>query len=145
MRIKQTFTVVVGLLLIALLLSACGGTSSESPNSFTVAATEDFTYSPDTISVTAGQEITLTFNNEGSVEHSLNILNSDEELEHVLEEAHEEEELHEELALEIHEIEPGASETKTFTAPTEAGDYIFFCSLPGHADEGLVGTLTVTP
>jgi uncharacterized cupredoxin-like copper-binding protein len=146
MRIKQTFTAVVGLLLIALLLSACSGdSSSESPNSFTVAATEDFTYSPDTISVAAGQEVTLTFNNEGSVEHSLNILNSEEELEHVLEEAHEEEELHEELALEIHEIEPGASETKTFTAPAEAGDYIFFCSLPGHAEEGLVGTLTVTP
>lgn len=140
----KTLLIITLLLLAGLLLAACAG-GSESQNTFTIAATDDFTYAPDNLTVKAGQEVMVTFNNEGSVAHSFNILRGDEELEHVLEEAHEEEELHEELLLEIHEIGPGASETKTFTAPTEPGDYTFFCSLPGHAKEGLVGTLTVTP
>jgi len=140
----KTLLTINALLLVGLLLAACGG-GSDSQNTFTITATDDFTYAPDRLTVKAGQEVTLTFNNEGPVEHSFNILKGDEELEHALEAAHEEEELHEELLLEIHETEPGASETKTFTTPTEPGDYTFFCSLPGHADEGLVGILTVTP
>ncbi len=145
MRSKHIFSSIIGLLLIALLLSACSGSSSDAPNTFTINATEDFNYSPDTITVKKGQEITLTFNNEGSVDHSLNILNSEEELEHILEGAHEEEELHKELLIEFHEIGPGETATETFTVDLDPGDYIFFCSLPGHAEAGLVGTLTVTP
>ena len=144
MRSKHILSSIIGLLLIALLLSACGGSSNDAPNTFTINATEDFNYSPDTITVKKGQEVTLTFNNEGSVDHSLNILNSDEDLEHVLEGAHEEEELHKELLIEFHEIAAGETTTETFIVDIEPGEYAFFCSLPGHADAGLVGTLTVT-
>jgi len=143
MRLKHIFSLIIGLLLVALFLSACGGSSSEPQDTFTITATEDFTYSPDAVIVRAGEEVTLTFKNEGSVDHSLNILNTDEELEHVLEGAHEEEELHEELLIEFHEIAAGETTTETFIVDLEPGDYTFFCSLPGHGDAGLVGTLTV--
>jgi uncharacterized cupredoxin-like copper-binding protein len=72
----------------------------------------------------------------------LAILKLGVDLEHAAEE--DEEELHEELLLEIHEIAPGESTTETFTAPSEPGDYAFLCVVPGHAEAGMVGTLTVS-
>jgi uncharacterized cupredoxin-like copper-binding protein len=40
-------------------------------------------------------------------------------------------------------VNAGATATVTFT-PTAAGTYYFYCNLPGHADLGMVGRLTVT-
>jgi plastocyanin len=34
--------------------------------------------------------------------------------------------------------------TKTLTLKLTAGDYTFYCSVPGHRAAGMVGTLTVT-
>jgi plastocyanin len=33
--------------------------------------------------------------------------------------------------------------TRTTTAELEAGEYVFYCSVPGHRDAGMEGTLTV--
>jgi uncharacterized cupredoxin-like copper-binding protein len=128
-----------------LLLAACGGTAQEGAEEFSISIKDEFQYEPALISVPAGQELVITFENTGSVDHSFNILKTDSDLEHVLEQAHDEEQLHEELMLEIHELPPGASETVTFNAPTEPGDYAYFCSVPGHAQAGQIGTLRVTP
>ena len=46
-------------------------------------------------------------------------------------------------ALGIHvTLNPGESATETINAP--AGDYEYYCSIPGHKDAGMVGTLTVS-
>src|SRR5690625_6378699 len=37
----------------------------------------------------------------------------------------------------------GESDTITFTAPEEAGEHTFLCSLPGHYAGGMIGTLVV--
>jgi plastocyanin len=34
--------------------------------------------------------------------------------------------------------------TSTVTATLEAGEYTFYCSVPGHEAGGMTGTLTVT-
>lgn len=39
--------------------------------------------------------------------------------------------------------EPGEAASGGFTA-SEAGEYTFYCSVPGHRDEGMEGTLVVT-
>jgi plastocyanin/mono/diheme cytochrome c family protein len=39
-------------------------------------------------------------------------------------------------------LNPGESVTETINAP--AGDYEYYCSIPGHKDAGMVGTLTVS-
>ena len=38
---------------------------------------------------------------------------------------------------------PGKSETITFTAPEEPGDYPFVCSFPGHTPAGMRGIMKV--
>src|SRR5690625_1762970 len=38
---------------------------------------------------------------------------------------------------------PGESETITFTAPEETGDFPFVCTFPGHASAGMSGVMKV--
>lgn len=132
------------LLMLALFTAACGG-SGGAQSEFTISVSDDFQFSPATVTVKAGEPVSLTFENSGFVEHSFAILNADANLEHMMEEAHDEEALHEELFFEMHEVAGGQSQTETFIAPAEAGDYTFTCLIPGHADAGEVGTLTVVP
>lgn len=142
---KKTF---VALSVFALVLVACGGGTQGGSGEFEVTVDDDFTYSPNVLSVSAGQEVTITFINSGSVEHTFNIAKKGAELEHVLEEddaEHREEEMHEIVFAEMHEVAPGSSTSLTFTAPLEEGDYAIFCSIPGHYDAGLSGTLRVGP
>ncbi|KAA3644099.1 MAG: hypothetical protein DWQ07_18480 [Chloroflexi bacterium] len=175
---KKTLLITV-LSMVGLILAACGGGGSS--GDIEVAVGDDFQFSPSNLSVSAGQEISLTFRNEASVEHTFNVLRAGEELDHLLEGAageaeehsdegeaadehaeegdehadedehaaaedeHAEEDLHAAVFFEMHAVAAGESTTQTFTAPNEAGDYIIFCSLPGHAEAGLVGTLTVQP
>lgn len=141
MKTKSLFTR-FSFAIAVLLLAACSGGSS---NRLAISIGDDFKYSPAALAVKAGQTLPLTFTNESSVAHTLNILKLGEELEHILEEAHDEEALHEEVIFEIHEVAAGESITKNFTAPKEPGDYVIFCSLPGHAEAGAVGTLQVSP
>lgn len=166
---KKVILIIV-LSIAGFLLAACGGGGNSGDIEVTVG--DDFQYSPSTLTVSAGQEITLTFHNEASVEHTFNILAAGEDLDVLLggstgeaEEEHSdddehaddedehadagdgaaEEELHAAVFFEMHAVTAGESITATITAPAESGDYVFFCSLPGHAEAGMVGTLTVQP
>ncbi|HLA97731.1 MAG TPA: plastocyanin/azurin family copper-binding protein [Anaerolineales bacterium] len=145
MKPKPIFSITT-LFIAFFLLAACGGGSppESGPAELTVTGTDDFKFEPAELTVKAGQEVVLTYKNGGAVEHSFNLLKPDAVLEHVLEET-EEEHIDEELLVDIHEIEGGASETATFTAPTEPGEYTFACLVPGHAQAGEVGTLKVVP
>lgn len=134
-------------MILALVLVACGGGGEEASGdsgAITVSVQDEFRFEPATISVAAGESVDITFENTGSVEHSLYILKADAELEHVLEEE-DEEHLHEELLFDIHEVAPSENATVTLTAPDTPGDYSIACLVPGHADSGMVGTLQVTP
>jgi uncharacterized cupredoxin-like copper-binding protein len=137
----------IALIVISLTLAACGGSEDDDSQSGTtelnVAIKDEFNFDPNTLIAKAGEEVVLTFENTGTLDHSFVILKEGVDLEHALEE--DEEELHEELLLEIHEIAPGERATETFTAPSNPGDYVFLCTVPGHAEAGLVGTLTVSP
>lgn len=143
MKPKMIITVIV--FLLAGMLAGCAGGSDQVQSTVTVSASDDFKFTPNTVTVKAGEEVTLIFKNDGSVEHSFNLLKADAEMEHVLEEAGDEEHMHEELIADVHELAGGESVTESFTAPAEPGDYVFFCSLPGHADAGEVGILKVIP
>ncbi|NOX63408.1 MAG: multicopper oxidase domain-containing protein [Chloroflexi bacterium] len=133
-------------LALALLLAACGGASGGGDagqgDAFEVSVKDEFTFQPDVLKVKAGEEVKITFKNTGSAPHSFVILNKGVLPDDVV--GASEEEGHEMLVMEMHEVAAGQSSTETFTAPTEPGDYIFICAVPGHAQAGMVGTLTVT-
>ena len=126
---------------LILLVSACGGTSQPSTE-IAVEAT-DFAYSPLSITIPAGQPITLTLKNSGKVEHDFvidkinvtDVASSDSgPAEH--HQMHQPE-------YDLHFFaRAGESSTLEFTA-LEPGTYEIFCSIEGHKEAGMIGKLIV--
>ena len=122
------------LLTTTIVLSACG--SGKPSDELNVQMT-DFAFSPSQYTVAAGEQITLNAMHEGLVEHDFVImkLNADvgghftaEDLENVYWQV---------------KIQPGESQTVTFTAPSEPGTYQVVCGMVGHVEAGMVGQLEV--
>ena len=99
----------------------------------------EFVFSPADFKVSAGQEVTLNLTNSGAVLHQFVIMKlgtsatipfDDDDLANVYWEQ---------------EVEPGASKTVTFTAPSEPGEYEVVCKSGGHLENGMKATLTVVP
>jgi plastocyanin len=84
--------------------------------------TGDLLFEPDTLEARAG-EVAIEYTNPSEVPHNVAVEGNGEEL--------------------------AQSETVTggdsaaATAALEAGEYIYFCSIPGHREAGMEGTLTV--
>lgn len=87
---------------------------------FTVIGTE-YSFSPSTISVEAGERVKINFRNEGRIVHNLIFRDS---------------------GIGTRSIGGGESETIEFTAPA-SGIYSFLCTISGHAVAGMVGDLEV--
>ena len=79
-------------------------------------------FDPTSLEAPAG-EVTISFTNPASVSHDVNIERDGENL----------------AASDI--IADG--ETSEASAELEAGDYTYYCSIPGHREGGMEGTLTV--
>lgn len=124
------------LFILALVLAACGGAAARPSTSFSVELS-DFKFTPDKFIVPAGQQITLTLSNKGAVEHEFVIIKKGEQVT-IPFDADDEEKVYWE-----HELEPGKTETVTFTAPSEPGEYEVICGVEGHLEAGMKGTLTV--
>lgn len=116
----------------ALFLSACGGADASrtaggdadtdwaSSGGVTVEATE-FAFDPEDFSLPADEDVELTLANKGVVEHDIVVEELDDR----------------EL------VYADAGETVTETVSVPAGTYSYYCSIPGHRDAGMEGTLTV--
>jgi plastocyanin len=131
-------TVVAGL---ALVLTACGGDEPGTGDG-TAGASEieavatDFSFTPSAWTVREGDEVTLTFRNEGDVLHEWVIITKDNTVDAT-------DSFTEQLVLWEVEAEPGTTATETFTAPA-AGSYQVICAIEGHLESGMEGRLTVT-
>ena len=79
----------------------------------------EFAYDPTSFTIPADTATDVTLDNTGVVEHDITV---------------------DELDLRIY-ADPASSTTESVTAP--AGTYTFYCSIPGHRDSGMEGTLTV--
>lgn len=82
---------------------------------------KEFSFSPATITVNKGDNVVVTFKNSGTISHNLTIGD---------------------LNLATNTIAPGQSATLTFVA-TQPGTFAFYCSVDGHRDMGMQGTLEV--
>lgn len=102
-------------------LAACGGGATPTPAAVEVTLTAtEFAYDPSAVEVAAGSEVKFTLANKGTLEHDITI----DSLSYVLYAA--------------------VGESPSSMTPTlAAGTYEFHCSIPGHKEAGMVGTLTV--
>jgi len=121
-------------LVLVLLLTACGASG---PSTTINVEFTDFTFTPNTHTIPAGETITLNATNNGKVEHEYVIMKygltigddfGPEDEENIYWEV---------------EVLPGAETSVTFTAPTEPGEYQIVCGTEGHFVAGMVGSLTV--
>lgn len=102
----------------------------------------NFSYSPSKINLSKNKKVLLTFTNHDSVEHDIVIVkmptlpNTDQEnsSSHGSHDSHGD-------GLHLH-ASPHEEENISFT-PTETGTYEFYCSLPGHRENGMVGIIIV--
>ena len=126
-----------------LLLGACA--SQSRPQEITLTA-QIMTYGPSTFEVTAGVPVELTFVNEDALEHDFSVLEIPVESVSEADAVSAEHEMQMGAAAMdpvLHvAAEPGATNHLTFT-PTKPGTYEFFCTVAGHKDAGMVGTMTV--
>ncbi len=110
------------------LLVGCGGQKPQAQStsqgggggqsSISIEATE-FAFTPNKITTTAGTR-TFEVRNKGTIEHDLTI---------------------DAVNLKI-TVGPGSSGTGS--ADLKPGTYEFYCSIPGHKEAGMTGTLTVS-
>lgn len=113
---------------LALTLAACGGGDDGGggdgdgdgggATTLSVSASE-FAFDPATLSAPADSEVSVTVENVGTIEHDLTI---------------------DEANL---KVAAAATETASGTFTLGAGTYTFYCSVPGHREAGMEGTLTV--
>lgn len=80
----------------------------------------DFFYAPNTLTIRAAQDVPLLLRNDGGTTHTFVI---------------------DALVLDF-ELAPGASKSIEINVP--AGQYAFYCKIPGHKAAGMTGTLNVT-
>lgn len=86
----------------------------------TVSGTE-YSFGPASITVQEGDQVRITFRNDGSISHNFII---------------------EGLGVGTRTIGAGQTDTVEFTAPA-SGTYTIFCSVPGHRAIGMEGNLNV--
>jgi len=127
----------------ALLLTACG--SQPRSQAITLRA-QTMTYSPWTFEVMAGVPVELTFVNEETLEHDFSVLEIPVESVSQADPMSAEHEMQMgDVALEpvLHvAAEAGATNHLSFTA-TKPDRYEFYCTVAGHKEAGMVGTIVV--
>ncbi|HET9723280.1 MAG TPA: multicopper oxidase domain-containing protein [Actinomycetota bacterium] len=125
----------VGALALALVAAACTGATSggetpggeaaaaSAPGTYAIALT-DFALDPDQVTAPAGQDLVFQVSNDGTSPHTFAVDTGDG-------------------LKETAQLQSG--ETATLTVPAlAAGDYKILCTVPGHEDIGMVGTLAVS-
>lgn len=127
-------TTIFLLILFALALAAC---QSSGPSSKINVEMTDFAFTPNHFMVPAGEEITVNIAHHGIVVHEFIIMNPGT----TAGEKFDEEDMPNVYT--IVKVPPGHSQTFTFVAPLQAGDYQIVCGIAGHLESGMTATLTV--
>ncbi len=92
----------------------------EEVKEITVTAKE-YRFTPASLTVKAGEKVKLTFQNSGKMQHDWVL---------------------EDMDINTNLVSPGGEETVEFTI-NEPGEYVYYCSVPGHRALGMVGKLIV--
>lgn len=115
-----------------LALGACG------PQTSTISISmSEYEFGPAAWEVPAGADVEMTLTNEGSLTHNWVLMPREDQIEppYTREE--------QQQALAEFRLLAGETETFSFTAPSEPGEYPVLCTEGGHYTLGMVGTLVV--
>lgn len=123
------------LVLTLLVLAGCGGNKAPVMQ----VRMEDFRFSPSHWKAEASSQVTVRVANHGAVEHEWMILKRDYKAVAPFDESDRQQ------AYWQIRIDRSQHGDFTFTAPDEPGEYQVICSIPGHLELGMAGTLIVTP
>ena len=141
MKVAHKMVVVATFAVVATVLAACSSGSSSSsstdtgtdgsapPAEITTApppagdavtvSGHEFMFDPTTVTIASGG--TVTFTNTGTIEHNFTVKEDDSIV-----------------------ASAAAGASASVTVDLEPGTYTFVCSVPGHEQAGMTGTLTVT-
>jgi plastocyanin len=116
---------------LALVVTACGGDDADGAATELEVTASEFEFSPSSYEVAANTELSITFTNDGSIEHEWVIMKSPID---------DESQFEEDLVLWEEEAEAGESKTATIPA-LDPGTYQIICGLDGHFTAGMEGEL----
>ena len=131
----RRISIITMLALGTLLIAACGGPGT---SEITVGMSE-FSFTPSSSSVSAGSEVTVSLTNNGALEHDWVLMKAGYTVDSPFDESDQANVLAETS------VGAGGSSTFSFTAPSDGGTYQVVCSVPGHLEGGMEGSLSVTP
>ncbi len=123
---RQSVRILIATAFTGIVVTACGGAATSQPaapasqpsrTEIFVDATE-FAFDLNAIKVPAGEEVTVTLVNKGTMEHDITV---------------------DALGVKIY---AAVGKTVSGTVTAAAGTYEVYCSIPGHKQAGMVGTLT---
>lgn len=126
-------------LLLISIISACGGNEKEGNLRVMMGP---YYFSPSELTVKAGSEVTLVLQNTETFQgepHDWVLMEAGYKAEAPFTE---EDQKHSLTQMMVH---PNQTETLTFTAPGEPGDYQVVCGIPDHLEFGMQGKLVVIP
>lgn len=121
--------IVVGFMVAAVLAACSGGGGGATGGAGMVIEMGDLYFKPNAITAKPGQTLQITLDNRGSLEHNFVLYDADGKT----------------VLFEKDAIQPGQKVNISVKAPEKPGTYQYVCTVPGHKEGGMVGTLTVQP
>lgn len=131
------------ILLSLILLTACASQPPKPATDITVEMI-DFAYNPSSITVPAGEPVTVTIKNTGNIEHDFVVEKINATTKVMEDSGSDAHHAHgEEQNYDLH-ASANAGETTVFEMTVvEPGTYEVFCSVEGHKEAGMIGELIV--
>ena len=136
------------LLLLALMINvACQKEEPPLPTARLSITATDIAYDHNQMEAVVGQPIRLTLVNSGTLEHDFTIATMPHSDLMVIDEMDDEMAGHDMANMgtepDVHMAAPAGGQSTIEFTPTESGEYQFVCTVPGHQEAGMVGTLLV--
>ncbi|MFV1859201.1 MAG: cupredoxin domain-containing protein [Anaerolineales bacterium] len=117
---KRMWMLLTAALLGTVALSACSS-GPAAPEELTVTASE-FEFDPAAITLKIGEPVVAKITNTGALQHTFTIPDLDVDV----------------------ETPVGQTVTVEFT-PAQSGTFELLCTIPGHKEAGMIGTVSVAP
>ena len=133
------------ILLSFLLLAACASQPAKPATDITVEMI-DFAYNPSSITIPAGEPVTLTLKNTGNIEHDFVVEKIDATTKVIQDSGSDAHHAHgEKQNYDLHASANAGDTTVIQLTVAEPGTYEVFCSVEGHKEAGMIGELIALP